>query len=190
MPREMQAKMKAAAWQEAASFAARAHRNQVRRDGRTPYFAHPARVALTIALVFGHTEDDTLTAALLHDTIEDTTTDYEDLLDRFGPRVAELVAALTKNMALPEARREKDYDAQLSIADWRARLIKLGDVYDNLCDVETQPPDKRKEKLRETLERCVRALELAREDARDHEEVDRARRAITVMMKRCAPMAR
>src|SRR4051812_37079040 len=94
-------------WQEAAAFAARAHRNQVRKDGQTPYFSHPVRVAMTIRMVFGCEDEATICAGLLHDTIEDTTTDYDDLLTRFGPEVADIVAAMTKNMALPEHERER-----------------------------------------------------------------------------------
>jgi (p)ppGpp synthase/HD superfamily hydrolase len=48
--------------------------------------------------------------------------------------VAEIVAALTKNMALAEKEREADYVARLAKADWRARLIKLADQYDNVSD--------------------------------------------------------
>src|SRR5262245_22521267 len=83
---------------EAASFAARAHRHQMRKDGETPYAAHPFRVCLVVRHVFGIDDPKVLTAAMLHDTIEDTPTDYDDVLDRFGPEVAGWVAALTKDM--------------------------------------------------------------------------------------------
>ncbi len=121
-------------WQRAASFAARAHASQKRDDDRTPYFAHPVRVALVVRMVFGCDDDIAVTAALLHDTIEDTPTDYDDIEEAFGREVADCVSALTKNMTLPESKREPDYDARLRAADWRARLIKLADVYDNTCE--------------------------------------------------------
>ena len=121
-------------WQRAAAFAAFKHRNQIRKDGRTPYISHPFRVAMTVRHEFGCEDAAVLTAALLHDTIEDTTTDYDDVERQFGETVADLVAALTKNTSLPEAKREAQYDAQLAAADWRARLIKLADTYDNLID--------------------------------------------------------
>src|SRR3954462_381480 len=79
---------------EAASFAARAHRHQLRKDGQTPYAAHPFRVCLVVPHVFGLDDPDFLAAALLHDTIEDTTTDFDDLEKAFGPRIAGWVAAL------------------------------------------------------------------------------------------------
>jgi len=121
-------------WQQAAAFAARAHKNQVRKDGKTPYFSHPVRVTMTIALVFGETDEELLAAALLHDTIEDTTTDYDELLEEFGPTVANAVAAMSKDMRLIEPKREKAYDEQLAKGPWQGRMIKLGDVYDNLMD--------------------------------------------------------
>lgn len=122
-------------WQSAASFAARAHRHQTRRDGKTPYVAHVFRVAMTVRDVFGCDDRVCVVSALLHDTIEDTGADYDDIAKAFGADVARCVAALTKNMALPEHEREAEYDARLARADWRARLVKLADQYDNLCDM-------------------------------------------------------
>ena len=57
---------------EAVSFAARAHRHQLRKDGETPYVAHPFRVCLIVRHIFGIDDPAFLSAALLHDTIEDT----------------------------------------------------------------------------------------------------------------------
>src|SRR5688500_19144302 len=93
-------------WQRAASFAARFHQGQLRKDGTTPYIAHPFRVAMTVRDVFGVDDPIALAAALLHDVIEDTTADYDDLEREFGAEVARVVAALTKDMRLPEAARE------------------------------------------------------------------------------------
>ncbi|MEX2218720.1 MAG: HD domain-containing protein [Phycisphaerales bacterium] len=151
-------------WQAAASFAARAHLHQVRKDGRTPYIAHPFRVTLTVAQVFGCRDEAALAAAILHDTIEDTQTDYDDIEGQFGRPVAECVAALTKNMLLPEAQRERDYYGRLRRADWRARLIKLGDAYDNFCDRIAMPDQRRK-----TIKRLRDAIDLVKPDAPAHE---------------------
>ncbi len=123
-----------AIWQNAASFAARAHAGQLRKDGETPYIAHLFRVAMTVRNVFEICDPDILAAALLHDTIEDTTVDYDELFDAFGPNIASLVVALTKDKRLKEDRREQAYMNQLLNAPWQARLIKLADVYDNLSD--------------------------------------------------------
>ena len=123
-------------WQHAASFAARAHSNQVRNDKRIPYFSHPARVAMTVAVRFGCSDETTLAAAFLHDVIEDTTTDYDDLLEHFGREVADIVACLSKDPRVVEPERERLYDEQLAAGPWQARLVKLADVYDNLADAD------------------------------------------------------
>ncbi len=114
--------------------AARAHRNQLRKDKRTPYFSHPVRVALTVAVKFNCTDDKVIAAALLHDILEDTRADYDDLLERFGQEIADIVAALSKDTRLVEPERERRYYDELADAPWQARLIKLADVYDNLSD--------------------------------------------------------
>ena len=119
---------------EAASFAARAHRHQVRKDGQTPYAAHPFRVCLIVRHVFGIDDPDFLAAALLHDTIEDTTTDFDDLAGVFGPRVAGWVAALSKDGRLPEPEREIAYMATLASAEPAVKIAKLADIFDNLTD--------------------------------------------------------
>src|SRR5438128_352105 len=82
--------------QRAVSFAARAHRHQLRKDQRTPYIAHPMRVCLIVRHVFDIEDTETLLIAVLHDTIEDTTTDFDDIAQQFGPDVAEGVALLSK----------------------------------------------------------------------------------------------
>lgn len=125
---------------EAASFAARAHRHQLRKDGQTPYAAHPFRVCLVVRHVFGIGDPVALAAALLHDTIEDTTTDYDDLAGRFGAEVADCVAALSKDMRLPEAVREAAYLRQVLAGGWRVAVCKLADGYDNLSDFAALPP--------------------------------------------------
>lgn len=119
---------------EAVAFAARAHDGQVRKDGKTPYFSHVVRVCLVLRHVFGIDDPRALTAAVLHDTIEDTTTDHDDLAARFGRDVADWAAALCKDKRLPEAEREAAYVAQLARAPWQVKVSKLADVFDNLLD--------------------------------------------------------
>lgn len=121
-------------WQRAAQLAATFHRHQLRRDGATPYIAHPLRVAITVTQVFHEHDDTILAAALLHDVLEDTTCDYDDIEAVCGAEVACLVAALTKDKRIPEDQREEAYARQIAQSDWRVRMIKLADVYDNLSD--------------------------------------------------------
>jgi len=147
-------------WQSAASFAARAHEGQHRRDGRTPYFAHPFRVAMTIRDEFGCDDDIAIAGALLHDTIEDTPTDYDDIERTFGHEVANVVAVLTKDMRRREPEREIEYDEALRNSDWRAKVVKLADTYDNLAD--TVSNGKSGKRLKKMRDRCERAIEIAR----------------------------
>jgi guanosine-3',5'-bis(diphosphate) 3'-pyrophosphohydrolase len=145
-------------WLEAVSFAARAHQGHVRKDGRTPYIAHPIRVAMTVALEFGCADEEVVAAALLHDVLEDTTRDYDDVHARFGKRVADLVSDVSKDSRLPEAERERSYDERLKLAPPAARLIKLADVHDNLLDADGE------ESRRRLVEKADRALKLAEGD--------------------------
>lgn len=124
----------------AASFAARAHRHQLRKDKETPYAAHPFRVCLVVRQVFGIDDPAVLTAALLHDTIEDTTTDYDDVVELFGEDVARWTAALTKDMRMPEPEREVAYLEQLAAAPWQVAACKLADIYDNMTDAKFLTP--------------------------------------------------
>jgi guanosine-3',5'-bis(diphosphate) 3'-pyrophosphohydrolase len=127
---------------DAIAFAARAHGRQLRKDGKTPYFSHAFRVCLVARDVFGVADHQVLTAAVLHDTVEDTTTDFEDLKP-FGSEVAHWVALLSKDKRLPEAQREKAYVEALSRAPWQVRLCKLADMFDNLMDSSSLEAKKR-----------------------------------------------
>jgi len=126
-----------APWQRAVAFAARKHAGQLRKDGQTPYASHPMRVAIVVRHVFDIADETALIAALLHDTIEDTTTDHDELTHHFGRAVADVVAAVSKDGRLPHDEREAAYDQQIAAASWQARLVKLADVYDNFCDSRT-----------------------------------------------------
>jgi len=137
---------------EAVSFAARAHRHQIRKDKETPYAAHVFRVCLVLQQVFGVSDPATLATALLHDTIEDTPTDYDDLAERFGETVAGWVAILTKDMRLRDDVREPAYFAAAAAAPWQVQLVKLADLYDNLCDSAHLPPATRQRSVRRSGE--------------------------------------
>jgi len=128
---------------EAVAFAARAHHGQIRKDGKTPYISHVCRVALIVRHVFGIDDPAVLTAAVLHDTIEDTTTDFDDVQEYFGPEVAHWVALLSKDNRLRDEPREEAYRAGLRSAPWQVKACKLADVCDNLMDSQHLPPAKR-----------------------------------------------
>ena len=136
----------------AASFAARKHHGQTRADGVTPYFSHVARVTLILSHVFGCEDEEILTAALLHDTIEDTATDYDEVAELFGTTVADFVVTLTKNVMLPKQEREDEYAARLAEAPEAVMIAKMADLYDNLSDRMHSP------KLRKTAATAEKLL--------------------------------
>ena len=150
-------------WHEALAYAGRVHAGQTRRDGRTPYAAHVSRVTLIVAAEFGCTDGEVLAAAALHDTIEDTPADYDDIESRFGDAVAALVAALSKDMTRPYKDREAAYEAALKAGDWRVKLIKLADTLDNLRDRTGDGVSEGR--ARRALDRARTAIELAQADA-------------------------
>jgi (p)ppGpp synthase/HD superfamily hydrolase len=119
---------------DAVAFASQAHQHEKRKDGKTPYSSHVFRVCLVVRHVFGISDDDVLAAALLHDTIEDTPKDYDDIAERFGTTIADYVAALTKDMRKPDDVREAEYRNKLARSPWQVKVCKLADVYDNLID--------------------------------------------------------
>ena len=111
-----------------------------------------------MAVEFGCTDETVLAAALLHDVLEDTTADYDDLLEHFGHDVAVLVSCLSKDKRLVEPEREQKYDRRLAEGPWQARLIKLADLCDNLADAATG------QEQQTLLEKVRRAMALAEND--------------------------
>jgi (p)ppGpp synthase/HD superfamily hydrolase len=125
---------------KAASFSAERHRSQSRKgEDTTPYINHPLEVACILADVGGVVDVTTLVAALLHDTVEDTSTSPEDLEERFGPDVRSLVEEVTDDKSLDKAERKRlavEHAPSLSPA---AKQIKLGDKMCNVRDVAEHP---------------------------------------------------
>ena len=127
----------------ALAFASRKHSQQRRKDAdASPYINHPIALVSILAVEAGINDRDTLCAALLHDTIEDTDTSVEELVEAFGGPVASLVQEVTDDKRLPKAerkRRQVEHAAHLSP---KARAVKLADKIANLRDVADSPPVK------------------------------------------------
>jgi guanosine-3',5'-bis(diphosphate) 3'-pyrophosphohydrolase len=128
---------------EAVALTARAHQGKLRKDGVTPYVSHVFRVCLILRHLFDIDDPQALTAAVLHDTLEDTDTDFDDLEEDFGADVAGWVAALSKDKRLPEEQREPAYAEALARSPWQVQACKLADVYDNLIDSAHTEPQQR-----------------------------------------------
>ena len=125
----------------AADFAARKHRAQRRKDrNASPYINHPISVALMIAEVGGIDDPETLAAALLHDTVEDTNTSPEELESKFGKSVRQLVEEVTDDKSLPKQQRKKLQIKNAQKKSHRAKQIKIADKTCNIFDIANSPP--------------------------------------------------
>ncbi len=124
----------------ALSFAAYKHRDQRRKDNKTPYINHPIAVANILLNEAGVTDEAVLIAALLHDTVEDTDTNPEEIEQHFGCIVRGIVDEVTDNKSLPSAVRKQQQIEHASELSGPAKLIKLADKTANLRDLATAPP--------------------------------------------------
>ncbi len=165
---------------KAVSYAAMKHDGQKRKDGKTPYIAHPFRVCLTLRHAFGVEDDEVLMAALLHDVIEDTTADFDEVEAEFGMKVAEWVALLSKDKRLPKGTREPAYEAQVSGAPVEVQLVKLADLHDNILDSRFYRP-KSFEKVLERAKSTIGKLKTT--DPRLRKAVD----AVQSLIRSAAP---
>jgi len=125
----------------ACSFAAEKHKNQRRKDSAgTPYINHPLEVSqlLCHAKV---SNAEVLSAAVLHDTLEDTETTYAELEEHFGAGVAELVKEVTDDKSLPKVERKKLQVVHAAThMSFGATLIKLADKLSNIASLKETPP--------------------------------------------------
>jgi GTP diphosphokinase / guanosine-3',5'-bis(diphosphate) 3'-diphosphatase len=126
---------------EAASFAAKKHRDQRRKGGDAePYINHPLEVANLLANVGKVSDYDVLIAAVLHDTVEDTETTAEELTERFGEKVCGYVLEVTDDKSLPKAERKRLQVEHAPHLSPGAKQIKLADKISNITDITKNPP--------------------------------------------------
>ena len=118
-------------------FAAERHRDQLVPGSELPYVVHVASVAAEVIAALAPDDDADLAmcAALLHDTIEDTGTQYAEIVAAFGARIADAVLALTKDNATPDPMA--DSLARIRAQPREVWMVKLGDRITNLAP----PPD-------------------------------------------------
>lgn len=125
----------------ATRFAARKHRQQRRKGAeQDPYINHPIELLNILANHAGITDPVVLLAALLHDTVEDTDTTFEELTTQFGAEVAHVVKELTDDKTLPKATRKQLQVEHAPHMSERAKLVKLADKTSNLRDIANSPP--------------------------------------------------
>jgi guanosine-3',5'-bis(diphosphate) 3'-pyrophosphohydrolase len=141
-------------YQDAIKFAAIKHNGQEVNGIKVPYLVHVCNVAMEILIAGPQTRDFNLgyalQVALLHDTIEDTSTTFQELHDIFGIDIARGVSALSKNLSVPREDRMMDCLVRIKKQPKEVWSVKLADRITNL---QPPPPDwdsaKRAEYLRE-----------------------------------------
>ena len=132
-----------------------AHEGQKRKTGE-PYITHPVAVAQALADM--RLDSQAIQAALLHDVVEDTDIELEDIAERFGEEVAMLVDGVSKLDQIQfrsraEAQAESFRKMMLAmIGDIRVILVKLSDRLHNMQTLEAMPAEKRRRIARETLD--------------------------------------
>lgn len=122
-------------------FAAEKHRFQTRKNKeKTPYISHPIGVAYHLMDVGEIRETSVIIGALLHDTVEDTQTTFEEIENQFGKQVASLVREVTDDKSLAKEARKRFQVINASHKSKGAAQIKLADKLFNLNDLYNNPP--------------------------------------------------
>lgn len=130
-------------YREAKVFAIIKHASQLTKGGE-PYFRHLLDVenyTVDIAVEIGLPDREVSLmrqAAVLHDTIEDTDTDYEDLAELTGTTVADMVATLSNDKRRPKEERNEVFAKQIETAPLHVQAIKLADIYANLSSIHRE----------------------------------------------------
>lgn len=126
---------------QAVEFASRKHSKQRRKDAdASPYINHPIALASVLAVEAGVTDLTTLQAAILHDTIEDTKTTYDELVGRFGAALADVVMEVTDDKSLKKDERKQLQISHAPMKSPQAAMVKIADKICNLRDIASSPP--------------------------------------------------
>jgi guanosine-3',5'-bis(diphosphate) 3'-pyrophosphohydrolase len=125
---------------DAILFAASCHAGQTRKDGITPYINHPIEVMHLLAFTGEVSDPEILMAAVLHDVIEDTNTSVEEIEERFGKKVADIVLELTDDTTLSKEERKVQQLLTAGGLSPAARLIRISDKICNVYDILYAPP--------------------------------------------------
>lgn len=158
--------------EEALQYATQAHAGQTRAGG-APYISHPISVADSIRQYKkSHNLDALISAALLHDTVEDTDTTHEALHDLFGGLVASLVQELTSDKEKIQQMGKADYLAQkMAAMSSYALVIKLADRLDNVQDIATAKTPEWRAKYRAETEKILDYIEKHRALSGTHQKL-------------------
>ena len=116
-------------------YAIKQHKEQYRKNNKTPYWHHLQDVVKNLEMM-GITDESILCSGWLHDSIEDTSSDFDDVSKFFGKKIAQIVSDVTKETRLPKIQQERNYLKQLSESSWQSKVVKLGDILANISDLK------------------------------------------------------
>lgn len=119
---------------EAINFATEKHKEQRRKDDDSPYINHPIGVAHILNTIGGIEDEDILIAAILHDTIEDTKTTQEELREKFGDKICQIVLEVTDDKSESKDVRKMKQVEKADKISYGAKLVKMADKLHNLRD--------------------------------------------------------
>ncbi|GJQ69375.1 hypothetical protein Trydic_g6499 [Trypoxylus dichotomus] len=123
------------------NFATIKHKDQRRKDiEKTPYINHPIGVAYILTNEANISDLAVVQAALLHDTVEDTNTTFEEIKMHFGIEVHDIVVEVTDDKSLPRQTRRNLQIEHASSSSYKAKLVKLADKLYNLRDLQKSIP--------------------------------------------------
>ncbi len=133
---------------DAIAFATERHKNQFRKGvGKIPYINHPIAVLMLLSK-FGETDTDLLISALLHDVIEDTTKNEQEIkeiseiiLEKYGENVLLTVLEVSDNKSLPVEERKRLQVIHTPKLSDRAKKLKIADKISNILDIKNDPPE-------------------------------------------------
>jgi guanosine-3',5'-bis(diphosphate) 3'-pyrophosphohydrolase len=145
-------------YQKAIKFAAKRHtdKNQVIPGTTLPYVVHLSNVAMEVLIAAANTEKFdsgfAVQVALLHDVLEDTDTDFDEIANEFGKEIAQAVLALTKDSKIPKENRMDDSLNRIKQLQKEVWAVKLADRITNL---QTPPAHWSVEKITEYWKQAV-----------------------------------
>ena len=122
--------------QKAQQFATKAHKEQYRKDRKTPYIEHPKAVVKILKEIAEITDSDIICAGWLHDVIEDCQVTREQLENEFNFEIARIVSALTRNVD------RQAYLERIRHSDYAVQIVKLADVVHNCSTLGQEIPKK------------------------------------------------
>jgi len=126
---------------KALAFASHKHSDQRRKDSKaSPYINHPISLTDVLANEGDVTDINVICGALLHDTVEDTDTTFDELLNSFGKTIADIVMEVSDDKSLTKAKRKQLQIDHAPHKSNEAKLVKLADKICNLRDITHSPP--------------------------------------------------